>query len=514
MPVSDSPTQLRRRSRSELRCWPSDSTSAEKNDNGVITIIDDPKRRAKSEFRGWSSSNSSDDDVVAHYHQSISATRIMPKKLPITGIWDLSESSEGSDDSLLRRNVCRTISVDSVDSPCKKVTAIADTREQRIQRYKEARRRENEARSRRVLEEDARIRKARIEGSNSGAINLYQTRDRSALHSDISVTRVSLRSTTNNNNNQAKIVAANSLKRQRDNENSNQDKSVPLLKTIDLRGSVIAKNIPSEDGNNNIHNNNNNNNNINSNSNYSRSVNVCASAKDRVKVENERKSRTRERRCMKDRDRMNSLTIHHHQSNNNYEALNVRRKERLTPQVSTVSLVNNNNNSDCFAVTRMEIQCNNDNNCPVPMNSEAVIILPPKSPCEEDVARLLERCQRVDRYVPVSEKLTLFESLSKLGGRLARSTEDLGRTSTMPTPRGKKRATSLHDLNRGVKSVPVREMCRLFEGEKDRDDRKLEMPKIRLGESTTAARPWKIVNVKNSDAPCMRKSSRKKHFAK
>lgn len=67
--------------------------------------------------------------------------------------WGCSESSEGSDDSLPWSGVCRSSVDPAVSLP------EPETREQRIQRYKEARRRENEARSRRVLEEDARRRK-------------------------------------------------------------------------------------------------------------------------------------------------------------------------------------------------------------------------------------------------------------------------------------------------------------------------------------------------------------------
>lgn len=119
-----------------------------------------------------------------------------------------------------------------------------------------------------------------------------------------------------------------------------------------------------------------------------------------------------------------------------------------------------------------------------------VITICVNPPCEEDVARLLERCQRVDHYVPVREKLNLFESLSRMGGRLARSTEDLGRSSVKNSPQGKQRARSLHDLNRGLKAVPVREMCRLFENQEG----------LRRNE------------VRTLDPPCVRASTRRRQY--
>jgi hypothetical protein len=133
-------------------------------------------------------------------------------------------------------------------------------------------------------------------------------------------------------------------------------------------------------------------------------------------------------------------------------------------------------------------------------------------PCEEDVAKLLERCQRVDHYVPVREKLTLFESLSRLGGRLARSTEDLGRTSSKPNPRGKQRARSLHDLNRGARAVPVREMCRFFEGDVEQDtcQKAMMLAKTRFSDPS-AKNTWKD---SKHEVSCISASARKKHYLK
>lgn len=122
--------------------------------------------------------------------------------------------------------------------------------------------------------------------------------------------------------------------------------------------------------------------------------------------------------------------------------------------------------------------------------------------CEEDVAKLLERCQRVDHYVPVREKLTLFESLSRMGGRLARSTEDLGRSINKTPPKGKQRARSLHDLNRGNKPLPVREMCRLFEGGEHDNEHEISLK----------AKEQKQQQLSKIDPPCVRASRRKKNY--
>lgn len=147
------------------------------------------------------------------------------------------------------------------------------------------------------------------------------------------------------------------------------------------------------------------------------------------------------------------------------ERISIKKRSEAQPELVKMSLASSK--SSCRGCTKVEPEVTVVP-MSVPEKPKAIIISPlAKSPCEEDLARLLERCQRVDHYVPVRDKLTLFESLSRMGGRLARSTEDLGRTSVRPSPKGKQRARSLHDLNRGLRSVPVREMCRFFEGERD-----------------------------------------------
>lgn len=70
-----------------------------------------------------------------------------------------------------------------------------------------------------------------------------------------------------------------------------------------------------------------------------------------------------------------------------------------------------------------------------------------------DVETLLKKCQNSESYVPVKEKLMLFESLCRLG-RKVRSTEDVTVKVEVETA---KRTRSLHDLS---SCVAVREMCR------------------------------------------------------
>ncbi|XP_060522992.1 uncharacterized protein LOC132699985 [Cylas formicarius] len=78
---------------------------------------------------------------------------------------------------------------------------------------------------------------------------------------------------------------------------------------------------------------------------------------------------------------------------------------------------------------------------------------------EEVVEDLLKKCQNVENYVPVKEKLFLFESLCKMG-RKVRSSEDVSlRVEKTPN----KRAKSLHDLSNLNSHIAVREICKYFE---------------------------------------------------
>ncbi|KAG5887117.1 hypothetical protein JTB14_029797 [Gonioctena quinquepunctata] len=87
---------------------------------------------------------------------------------------------------------------------------------------------------------------------------------------------------------------------------------------------------------------------------------------------------------------------------------------------------------------------------------------------EKYVEHLLKKCQNSESYVPVKEKLFLFESLCKLG-RKVRSTEDV----SLKVETSTKRARSLHDLTNLNSHIAVREICKYFENKSDtkHDDR-------------------------------------------
>lgn len=94
---------------------------------------------------------------------------------------------------------------------------------------------------------------------------------------------------------------------------------------------------------------------------------------------------------------------------------------------------------------------------------------PPPVPAqheEKNLEVLLKRCQNAENYVPVKEKLVLFESLCRLG-RKVRSTEDV---SVKVNVEATKRAASMHDLSNCAGSAGaagVRQMCKLFESRND-----------------------------------------------
>lgn len=474
VPLPDSPTESRRRSRSELRCWTSDSPT-EKEPRTTTTILEESRRRARSELRGWSSSNSSDEDLLGDFR---SIPTIITKEQPMTRTWGCSESSEGSDDSLPWSGVCRS-SVDSVDSAVS--IPEPDTREQRIQRYKEARRRENEARSRRVLEEDARRRKDRAEENNNDILKTYGSKSRSRFYSG--------------NDNDSYCLT--SIKK--DNDSGYETSRLKNEKNIIIRLPPVKPNESSlvrfEDD----HRNEDDKRNNNSPRNGNASPGIL-----RMDM-NERRSRARERRSIREKSQLLQTQQF---TNTTVETLQ-ERKERLAQLSSRIPVPRQLSQNSKLA--------ENYNSTALPRSSTSLSVLT-EPPCEEDVARLLERCQRVDHYVPVREKLTLFESLSRLGGRLARSTEDLGRTSSKPSPRGKQRARSLHDLNRGARAVPVREMCRFFEGDVEQDqNQKTPIAKTRFSDPVTPTRSttWKdTASSKGNDTPHIRSSTRKKHYLK
>ncbi|XP_012274143.1 uncharacterized protein LOC105696324 [Orussus abietinus] len=534
VPLPESPTETRRRSRSELRCWLGESPM--EKTMRTTTILDDSRRRARSELRGWSS-NSSDEDLLVTEFQGIPG--IVPKEQMLSRTWGCSESSEGSDDSLPWGG--GQSSVDSVDSVSGSTASLPEpeTREQRIERYKEARRRENEARSRRVLEEDARRRRARAEENNN---NLPKSKRTSCQNDGDKATAILL--------SRSRMETSRKDPKSKDNqkriEPMESTLTCPEKTTIPDRDecSVRFQERNDDDNNNNR-------------------TGTEFPDLGNVRIDQgERKSRTRERRSVRERvhgERMNAERIHGERLNVERtlgERLNVERtpgehanerlelngdrvqlespkildeacvnllqegKEKFVTNVSSTIPIPRQQNGDS-RLQKMAIS-SRETSCPAALPRSGMPLSILVEPCEEDVARLLERCQRVDHYVPVKDKLTLFESLSRLGGRLARSTEDLGRSSSKPSPRGKQRARSLHDLNRGLRAVPVREMCRLFEGSNDRELASQSMTnsstKSRFSDPITPTRsPWnETVPLQNGDpgAGVARSSIRRKLYPK
>ncbi|XP_019871536.1 uncharacterized protein LOC109599923 [Aethina tumida] len=104
-------------------------------------------------------------------------------------------------------------------------------------------------------------------------------------------------------------------------------------------------------------------------------------------------------------------------------------------------------------------------------HSEPIPVKDPDVPVVEEkaVEDLLKKCQNVENYVPVKDKLFLFESLCKLG-RKVRSTEDV---SNRVVPECcAKRARSMHDLSNLNTHIAVREICKYFENKSEYEETK------------------------------------------
>ncbi|XP_031787225.1 uncharacterized protein LOC100678782 [Nasonia vitripennis] len=507
-PLPDSPTDQRRRSRSELRCWPTNDLTVEKisNDCHTSSILEESRRRARSELRGWSSSNSSDEDLIGSNGVAVLSVingKNQTNMLMQTRAWGCSESSEGSDDSLpWGAGLCRS-SVDSVDSAIS--IPEATTREQRMQRYKEARRRENEARRKQVLEEDARRRKAKAAAEENNNDILH------ARSPKLRATRLFANDNEDDSSplsspKESPVSRLTSSPYRIEQTSVTVERLPPVKPFNDVSATVRFEDTRHHEPDDNR----NNNNNARTNQHNTNLTNGTTKPAGILRTDtSERRSRARERRSVRERSTLLSLpTIGN--GNINVETLK-ERKERLNAGATPIR----------FPDIAMDCTDGGRSARAAAMTTSLSILRDP--PCEEDVARLLERCQRVDHYVPVREKLTLFESLSRMGGRLARSTEDLGRSSSNPSPRGKQRARSLHDLNRGgAKSVPVREMCRFFENGQPETPvmvmAKKEVARSRysdfgLTNGSRSLSTWKDPP-KNPNAPCIRTSTRRKHYAK
>lgn len=132
--------------------------------------------------------------------------------------------------------------------------------------------------------------------------------------------------------------------------------------------------------------------------------------------------------------------------------------------------------------------------------------LPPVLKVEENaentVQLLLKKCQNVEHYVPVREKLVLFESLCKLGR--VRSSEDVSiRVSlTNNNNNNNKRARSLHDLSNCLVSTGVREICKYFEKKTDKDGANISKKNKRLIYSDTNLNMKSNFRTNNSEISC------------
>lgn len=115
--------------------------------------------------------------------------------------------------------------------------------------------------------------------------------------------------------------------------------------------------------------------------------------------------------------------------------------------------------------TKCSYCLNQENKIKPPPSPPPPLPLPPND--EKNVELLLKRCQNSDNYVPVKEKLVLFESLCRLG-RKVRSTEDVSLKINVDNT---KRAVSMHDLSNCAASTPgVRQMCKYFENKTDEQE--------------------------------------------
>lgn len=150
---------------------------------------------------------------------------------------------------------------------------------------------------------------------------------------------------------------------------------------------------------------------------------------------------------------------------NNYQICDLQQQTCFICPTGNNSLTDINRNNVCLSANYNQI---------VPSTN------PPVE--RQRVAVLLKKCQSAESYVPVKEKLVLFESLCRMG-RISNPTgltEDLLLSSSVngQTNNVSKRARSMHDLSYCFTNAGVREICKYFETKSDdcginRTDRRL-----------------------------------------
>lgn len=135
---------------------------------------------------------------------------------------------------------------------------------------------------------------------------------------------------------------------------------------------------------------------------------------------------------------------------------------------TTINKCNNcNKNKETWDFNQNSIPSDLHTYCGTPADEiEAEVI--------KTVESIFKKCQDTEKYVPVKEKLVLFESLSRLGR--VRSTEDVSLKQQIVT----KRARSLHDLSYSVPMAGVREMCKYFENKTEEPTKSMSFEKKQI----------------------------------
>lgn len=143
----------------------------------------------------------------------------------------------------------------------------------------------------------------------------------------------------------------------------------------------------------------------------------------------------------------------------NRNHINLEQEERLNITQSLPTIINPSEQFLSLNIPPVRPPRHND------INKKAELLLPPADD-EQTVEILLKKCQNADSYVPVREKLKLFESLCRLG-----RIQNDDSTVTNNSKYGTKRARSLHDLSHSqypAQNVAgVKQICKYFETKND-----------------------------------------------